>query len=1241
MRIVVDLQGAQASNKNRGIGRYSIALARSVAINKNNHEVLIVLNGSLHESINPIRAIFDGLLPPANIRVWEPSDPSTTAETLDHDDLALAQAMREAFIASLRPDIILVTSLFEGLSDNAVTGIRKISGLPTAVVLYDLIPLIHKDIYLSNPIVDTWYRDKLEQLKHADLLLSISASSGNEAIDWLNFPSTQVVNISTACDAQFVPRELSELDRTYLGQRYGLTRPYIMYTGGIDHRKNIEGLIRAYAQLPTVLRMAHQLAVVCSAQSNERDRLLQLAAEEGLMPGELVMTGFVSEKDIVTLYNACTAFVFPSLHEGFGLPALEAMQCGKAVITSNTSSLPEVVGLEEAMFDPSDTGAIAKKLIQVLTDAEFRSTLEQHSLLQAKRFNWDRTAQRAIIAMEQCASNHNNIHLPPQKHPRLAYVSPLPPERSGISFYSADLLQALTHWYTVDVVVDQPEVTDEWVKDNCTIRSSEWFRANHQQYDRVLYHFGNSHFHHHMFALLEEIPGIVVLHDFFLSGIQAHRETQGSNPHAFAQAIFSSHGYPSVRKRFVQSDIADVIWEYPCNLPVLQNALGVIVHSESSKRLADQHYGLGSAAEWSVIPLLRMAPAAKPRLQAKAELDFPEGSFVVCSFGMLGPTKLNHRLLGAFLQSELAKNPNAYLVFVGENHDDEYGESLLSTIWRSGIEDRIRITGWVDCDSFQNYLAAADIGVQLRTKSRGETSAAVLDCMNHGMATVVNANGSMADLDSQGVWSLPDEFDDTALVVALESLWGDSQRRIALGISAKRVVADYHNSSTCASQYFEAIEHYYHRAASGFQGLLKFVASQGSGAIELMHTATVMAKNFPPTPRQRQLLVDVSELVQRDAGTGIQRVTRALLGQWLGTMHAGWRVEPVYASPGRLGYRYARTFTCAFLGIDGTWAKDEPVDAWPGDIFLGLDLQPSIVPEQQVVLDDWYRHGVDVRFVVYDLLPVLNPEVFGSGAKPLFEQWLACVSRYSGAVCISQAVADELRNWMTLHSANRSLPFDVKWFHLGADIESTHPTKGFPPEVDELLNVLMSKPCFLMVGTLEPRKSHHVVLQAFDKAWEQDHDVTLVIVGKQGWMVEDLVETIHNHHQFNKNLFWLKDISDEYLEHLYKTSACLIAASAGEGFGLPLIEAAQHKLPVIANSIPVFREVAREHAYFFDELSPENIAKSITQWLDLYARNEHPKSDNMPWLTWKQSADQLLTLLGIADNSLSTSRSTV
>ena len=107
------------------------------------------------------------------------------------------------------------------------------------------------------------------------------------------------------------------------------------------------------------------------------------------------------------------------------------------------------------------------------------------------------------------------------------------------------------------------------------------------------------------------------------------------------------------------------------------------------------------------------------------------------------------------------------------------------------------------------------------------------------------------------------------------------------------------------------------------------------------------------------------------------------------------------------------------------------------------------------------------------------------------------------------------------------------------------------------------------------------------------------------------------------DLFWLEGISDEYLEKVYAASTCLIAASYGEGFGLPLIEAAQRKLPIIARDIPVFREVAGEHAYYFDSRDPQGLAHAIEQWLRLYEKGTYPKSDNMPWLTWKESAADL------------------
>lgn len=1040
MRIVIDLQGYQSTgSRNRGIGRYSSSLATSLLKHSKGHEIILVLSGLFPDTIDPIRSQFSHLVPPQNIKVWHANGPVSSSDSQNKDRKELAELTRLAFLHTLNPDIVLVTSLFEGLTDDAVTSIAKQSWFPTAVVLYDLIPLIHHEIYLANPAVRTWYQEKLEHLKQANLLLSISSSSGKEAIDWLDFPSERVVNISTAGEPQFAPSPLSGPDQERLARQYGLVRSYIMYTGGIDHRKNIEGLIKAYARLPVSLRQSHQLTIVCSVQNADRDRLRELAHSQGLLPDEMIMTGFVPEADLVKLYNGCTLFIFPSLHEGFGLPALEAMQCGKAVIASNTSSIPEVIGLDEALFDPKNIESITEKLMHVLTDKGFHQRLEAHSTQQCKKFSWDETARRAIAAMEKCAALHVAAPTPlPEERPRLAYISPLPPARSGISYYSAELLRVLTRWYTVDVIVDQDEVDDAWIKTHCGVHSINWFQSNHNSYDRVIYHFGNSHFHSHMFDALERIPGVVVLHDFFLSGAQAHRDITGLKPGVFAQSLHMGHGYHAVQQRFQQPDIADVIWDYPCNLAVLQASLGVIVHSECSRRLADLHYGKGSATEWKVIPLLRTSPAGISKEHARTRLGISNTDFVVCSFGLLGPSKLNHRLLTAFMKSSLAKSTATHLIFVGENHDGEYGDALLASIDKGGLIDRIRITGWTDADKFQCYLAAADVAVQLRARSRGETSAAVLDCMSHRLPTVINAHGSMADIDPQGVWMLPDEFQDSELVNALETLWTAPGKRTTLGSDARKIIEDHHAPEKCANQYFTAIEHFYRRSKNGLQGVLDHFSAENRDEHELVAFASIMAKSFPPEPRKRQLLVDVSSLNQPHSSETSKQAIVSLIQQWSTMTHSRWQIEPIYAKPGQQGYRYARKFGCKLLGIVDTWTHDEPVDAWAGDIFFRILPSTTTTDEQRAVIDVWRNNGISVQLLAWDQPAQTGDTPNGLEKDVGASEWLDIATRSDKIICTSQPFAEALRDLLKTQPSSTGRMPSTEWLDISPDTESIH-----------------------------------------------------------------------------------------------------------------------------------------------------------------------------------------------------------
>jgi glycosyltransferase involved in cell wall biosynthesis len=166
-----------------------------------------------------------------------------------------------------------------------------------------------------------------------------------------------------------------------------------------------------------------------------------------------------------------------------------------------------------------------------------------------------------------------------------------------------------------------------------------------------------------------------------------------------------------------------------------------------------------------------------------------------------------------------------------------------------------------------------------------------------------------------------------------------------------------------------------------------------------------------------------------------------------------------------------------------------------------------------------------------------------------------------------------------------------------------------------------------MVGTIEPRKGHAQTLAAFEKLWSDGGDANLVIVGRKGWGMDKLAEAMRHHPEHGRRLFWLEGISDEYLEKVYAASTSLIAASYGEGFGLPLIEAAQHKLPIIARALPVFREVAGEHAFYFNGKEPQDLARAVREWMMLYQSDKNPRSEGMPWLTWKQSSQQLMDLI--------------
>lgn len=826
----------------------------------------------------------------------------------------------------------------------------------------------------------------------------------------------------------------------------------------------------------------------------------------------------------------------------------------------------------------------------------------------------------------------------------LAFVSPLPPERTGIADYSADLLEALAEHYDITVIVDQAETELPARCSHIEVRGADWLVDNVRLFDRIVYQVGNSHYHDYMLPLLDLIPGVVVLHDYFLYDLFAWRHYIKNEPECLQKQLYFSHGYGAVYDYYAAPEAGR--WKYPVNFSVLYSAKGVITHSKYSKTLAREWYNDSISKEWRRISLVRNLQGVQRDAALRESMGVDENAFVVCSFGHLGESKLNLRLLDAWAESELAKSEKSLLIFVGQLHSDPYGLEIQDRIKKCKYRDRIIITGYVDKEEYLSYLSIADAAVQLRCKSRGESSAAVLDCMGAGLPLIVNANGSMAELDERSVMLLPDEFSDHELIFALEKIWKDPDLASEIGSRAQKFINENHNPKACAEEYYKVIEKCFsvdeYPLTSVLDNISEIIKTLDDQEVN-KQIAVSLDRTFTEKRAVRTLYLDVSITADNDYKTGIQRVVRAITREMIKNCPGQWRIEPVKITDagGCWNYITVPEFSLGLFEVPASGIASQIVKPVAGDIVLVLDLTGRYltVAEEAGLYHRFRAGGVKVFSIVYDVLPVTMPHVFPSYAENEFKCWLKSVASLDGAICISDTVANDLRsvldNMELVPEAERD-KFAIHNFHLGADVENSSPTRGLPDNAKPFLKKLAKKPTFLMVGTVEPRKGHLEVLNAFNKLWADRHDVNLVIVGKEGWLgldeamrssVSATVEAIRNHKQLNSKLFWLDSASDEYLELLYESSNCLLAASLGEGFGLPLIEAAQHKIPIIARDIPVFREVAGEHAFYFDSKAPEDLAMAIQEWLELYMQGKHPRSDNMPWLTWGQSAENLLSVI--------------
>lgn len=994
MKLLLDLQGAQSQSRQRGIGRYTLALSRALLEQAApQHDVRLLFNtrfeqptdaliATLGQHARPERRVM--LDVPEGIRAQPGGNPWLRQ--------AAARTMRHA-LEHHDADVVWFSSMLEGYNDDALLPDAPPAGMACVATLYDLIPLHNAEAYLGHPRVREWYEQSVQLLRRCDLLLAISGWVRQDAIERLKLPADRVVNIGAAVGESFRAPAPNPAASAALHRRHGIVRPYVLYNGGFDARKNVARLIEAFAALPEPLRAQHQLVIVGRASEEERVPL-DAAMRRAMLPAQsLVYTGFVSDEDLIRLYAECALFVFPSLYEGFGLPPLEAMACGAPVIASHTASLPEVIDRHDALFDPGRVDSICERMTKALGDSDFNAELRRYAKQRAASFSWNVVADRALEAIQALVEQHPSPRAPaaPSTDPRIISVTatgtraPAWLDELGATAMTAAQLSS-------NDASLQPSSSDQllYIVDPRSAKALEPVMRIH--------------------------PGAVLIKD------GAQNSPAASNAHDF-QAVYHASGYPGLLALRTAPDVPAATL-----IAALQHVVGVMCSDESTARPLREQAIAMSLPEIHVLPIHDAARACR------------------------------QHLAGAYATHPLAREATLF---------DE-------------------------------------------------------------------------------IAAIPGKPDD-------------------------------HDLAAIAS--------------------------------------TIVAMRTPG--RVQRWLVDVSSIANKDIQTGVQRVVRNTLLHWLTLPPAGVRVEPIRFSGGR--FRYARRYALDLLDLAEASLTEDAVEIANGDTFIGLDWAVDTMAQAEPQLRDWHRRGVSLHFTVNDLLPLTLPQMFHPYARSRFEDWLRRIASMADQlICISRATSSELSAWMS--TAGLSYQFGtaprVSHSPLGVDTTLAARTSALRKELD---GAMQARPTVLMVGTIEPRKGYDQALDACERLWNEGADFNLVIVGHFGWLMDAFSTRVQAHAQRSQRLFWIDDAADGELDAIYQASSLLLAASWGEGYGLPLIEAARRGLPVLARDLPVFREVMGEHAGYFSAQQGAELAEALRS--ALASPPTPPLSAIFP--SWQQSAAML------------------
>lgn len=659
-----------------------------------------------------------------------------------------------------------------------------------AAIVYDFIPLDVSERYLVDPESVANYSARLGWLRCYDRYLAISRYSARRLQEVLGVAAADVEVTGVALRGAF---EKMVRGGAELGEPPAdLPSNYVLFVGGVDPRKNIDVVLAAHARLRDSLRELHLLVVGKYGDSSAAEGLRARYAAQGGDVSRLHLLPELTDEQLAQLYRHAACAVCSSRIEGFSLPVIEAVACGSPILVSDNEAHRELVSQPEAIFAPDDAEGLAAAIGRIAAQPALRAQLLAAQRPMTERFTSTAVCERfwLPIAREarrrELAARRTNGPASGDARPRIAILSPFPPDASGVADYTRRTVQALGRLADVDVYTDasSPTPTPE-VRAFFPISARPFLAGC---YDATLSVVGNSQFHTKIIELHQEFGGPCLNHDNRLA--ELIRWWKG--PEHFRRLASDKLGR-EVSMRESRDWIAN-----PGRLPsiffddILPTAKPLIVHSRGLQQRCRQEYGVDAA----YLPFCcyrdfradELTPAA--RLAARHALSIPDDQVAIVSLGFVAPQKAPDACVRAIALLQRAGIP-AHLYLVGAAATD-LRTSLQELARNEGVADAVHFSGdWVSEPDYRRYVLAADFGIQLRGHYFGGLSGAMLDCIAAGLVTVTNDELAEALEAPDTVLRVPDSLSAADVAAQLQEAYRQGRHRDRLTPVRETYLADH------------------------------------------------------------------------------------------------------------------------------------------------------------------------------------------------------------------------------------------------------------------------------------------------------------------------------------------------------------------------------------------------------------------------------------------------------------------